>query len=268
MLICKTDFQFTVHIRFIKIVYTVFTEGVQQAAAIPCKQTINEGGKKMPKILIVDDDVHIRELLKHLLTTEGFEVYEAVDGLDALKQLENVQVDLVVLDIMMPNMDGWEVCQEIRQFYEIPILMLTAKRETSEKLKGFAMGTDDYLAKPFEPLELLARVKALLKRYQISISQTVQIGRVSLNKKTYEVQIESRHVQLPLKEFELLFLLASYPGKTFTREQLIERIWGYDYEGDERTVDVHIKRLRSRFDRTQVGFNIQTVRGLGYRLEG
>lgn len=221
----------------------------------------------MAKILIVDDDLHIRELLKLLLTTEGFDVYEAVDGIDALDRLEHVQVDLVVLDIMMPNMDGWELCQEIRQFYELPILMLTAKRETSEKLKGFAMGTDDYLAKPFEPLELVARVKALLKRYQISISQTIQIGNLSLNKKTYEVQIGNMDVSLPLKEFELLFLLASYPGKTFTRDQLIEKLWGYDYEGDERTVDVHVKRLRGRFVSSLVNFEIQTVRGLGYRLE-
>lgn len=221
----------------------------------------------MAKVLIVDDDLHIRELLKLLLTTEGFDVYEAVDGIDALNRLAHIQVDLVVLDIMMPNMDGWELCQEIRRFYELPILMLTAKRETSEKLKGFAMGTDDYLAKPFEPLELVARVKALLKRYQISISQTIQIGNLSLNKKTYEVQIGNMDVSLPLKEFELLFLLASYPGKTFTRDQLIENIWGYDYEGDERTVDVHVKRLRGRFVSSLVDFEIQTVRGLGYRLE-
>lgn len=221
----------------------------------------------MARILIVDDDLHIRELLHLFLSKEGFEVYEAVDGLDALKKLERIQVDLVVLDIMMPNMDGWELCQEIRAFYDLPILMLTAKRETSEKLKGFAMGTDDYLAKPFEPLELVARVKALLKRYQISISQTVEIGNVTLNKKTYEVQVGNTDIRLPLKEFELLFLLASYPGKTFTREQLIEKIWGYDYEGDERTVDVHVKRLRSRFDQSLVDFQIQTVRGLGYRLE-
>lgn len=221
----------------------------------------------MAKILIVDDDLHIRELLHLFLSNEGFEVYEAVDGLDALKQLERIQVDLVVLDIMMPNMDGWELCQEIRAFYDLPILMLTAKRETSEKLKGFAMGTDDYLAKPFEPLELVARVKALLKRYQISISQTVEIGNLYLNRKNYVVQVESQESSLPLKEFELLYLLASYPGKTFTREQLIEKIWGYDYEGDERTVDVHVKRLRSRFDQSVVDFQIQTVRGLGYRLE-
>lgn len=221
----------------------------------------------MVNILIVDDDAHIRELLHLLLTTEGFTVFEAVDGIDALDQLENARIELVILDIMMPHMDGWALCYEIRQFYEMPILMLTAKRETSEKLKGFEMGTDDYLAKPFEPLELIARVKALLKRYRISISKTVTIGKVQLDKKTYEVHANSDDILLPRKEFELLFLLASYPGKTFTREQLIEQVWGYDYEGDERTVDVHIKRIRHRFPKEHVQFSIQTVRGLGYRLE-
>lgn len=221
----------------------------------------------MTNILIVDDDPHIRELLKVLLTSEGFTIYEAADGIKALKQLDTFDIDMVILDIMMPNMDGWELCQEIRTYYDYPVLMLTAKRETSEKLKGFDIGTDDYLVKPFEPLELLARVKAILKRYQISISQTIQLGSITLNKKTYEmIQFGESHV-LPLKEFELLFLLASYPNKTFTRDQLIERIWGFDYEGDERTVDVHIKRLRTKFKEEKNIFNIKTVHGLGYRLE-
>ncbi len=221
----------------------------------------------MAKILIVDDDSHIRELVGLLLRNEGFQTYGAVDGVEALQILQSTQVDMVILDIMMPNMDGWELCQELRTVYDFPVLMLTAKRETSQKLKGFDMGTDDYLVKPFEPLELVARVKALLKRYQISTSQTVQIGRLHLNQKTYEVIHPEEQFILPLKEFELLFLLASYPGKTFTREQLIEKIWGYDYEGDERTVDVHIKRLRGRFSDKQNDFQIRTVRGLGYRLE-
>lgn len=221
----------------------------------------------MAKILIVDDDAHIRELVRLLLDHEGFRIYEATDGVEALALLESVQVDMVILDIMMPNMDGWELCQELRDFYDFPLLMLTAKRETSQKLKGFDMGTDDYLVKPFEPLELVARVKALLKRYQISISQNIQIGELHLNRKTYEVFYQDKQLVLPLKEFDLLFLLSSYPGKTFTREQLIEQIWGYDYEGDERTVDVHIKRLRERFSGEQGGFQIRTVRGLGYRLE-
>lgn len=221
----------------------------------------------MTNILIVDDDPHIRELVHVLLVNEGFTVYEASDGIKALEKLETIHVDLVILDIMMPNMDGWELGKELIRFYDFPILMLTAKRETSEKLKGFDIGTDDYLVKPFEPLELVARVKALLKRYQISISQTIQLGSLTLNKRTYEVIQAGENNVLPLKEFELLFLLASYPNQTFTREQLIEKIWGIDYEGDERTVDVHIKRLRTRFKNEQATFQIKTVHGLGYRLE-
>ncbi len=221
----------------------------------------------MTKILIVDDDPHIRELVSLILQNEGFATYEACDGVDALKTLESVQVEMVILDIMMPNMDGWKLCQELREHYELPLLMLTAKGETAQKIKGFELGTDDYLVKPFEPLELVARVKALLKRYRIAVSQTVQIGSLTLDRKTYEVSLDSKSLTLPLKEFELLFKLASYPGKTFSREQLIEQIWGYDYEGDERTVDVHIKRLRERFPEDRHSFKISTVRGLGYRLE-
>ncbi|RED54698.1 response regulator transcription factor [Cohnella lupini] len=221
----------------------------------------------MTKILVVDDDPHIRELVKVFLLQEGFEVLEASNGVDALRLLETTAADLVILDIMMPHMDGWELCQELREHYEMPLLMLTAKGETAQKLKGFQLGTDDYMVKPFEPVELVARVKALLKRYRISISQNVAVGNVQLNRQTYSLQADDQLLTLPLKEFELLFKLASYPGKTFSREQLIEQIWGYDYEGDERTVDVHIKRLRERFPDGQFGFRITTIRGLGYRLE-
>ncbi len=167
----------------------------------------------------------------------------------------------------MPNMDGWELCREIRKQYDIPLLMLTAKGDTAQKVKGFELGTDDYLVKPFEPAELVARVKALLKRYRIAISQTVQVGELMMNRKTYEVFWGNRTIELPLKEFELLFKLANYPGKTFSREQLIEDIWGYDYEGTDRTVDVHINRLRERFSDNYGSFKISTIRGLGYRLE-
>jgi two-component system, OmpR family, response regulator len=221
----------------------------------------------MTQILIVDDDPHIRELLRLLLQNEGFEIREAGDGVEALALLESAKADLVILDIMMPNMDGWTLCRELREHYDLPLLMLTAKGETMQKIKGFELGTDDYLVKPFEPLELVVRVKALLKRYRIAASQTVQIGELLLNRKTYEISVGSNSLTLPLKEFELLFKLASYPGKTFSREQLIEQIWGYDYEGDERTVDVHIKRLRERFPEEVHSFKISTVRGLGYRLE-
>lgn len=221
----------------------------------------------MGKILIVDDDLHIRELIKVFLSNEGFEVYEASDGVEALSKLETVKVDMAILDIMMPNMDGWQLCRELRESYDIPLLMITAKGETSQKIKGFELGTDDYLVKPFDPLELVVRVKALLKRYQIVSSQVVQIGRLSMNRKTYEVTVGSENLTLPLKEFELLYKLASYPGRTMSREQLIEDIWGYDFEGNERTLDVHINRLRERFPEEQYDFKIRTIRGLGYRLE-
>lgn len=221
----------------------------------------------MATILVVDDDPHIRELVGVFLREEGFTVLEAADGREALALLETTRADLVILDIMMPNMDGWQLCRELRELYDTPLLMLTAKGETSQKIKGFQLGTDEYLVKPFEPLELVARVKALLRRYRIAVSQRVQIGELLLDRKTYEAQVGDKQVTLPLKEFELLFKLASYPGKTFSREQLIEQIWGYDYEGDERTVDVHIKRLRERFPEERHSFRISTIRGLGYRLE-
>ncbi|MFM1652103.1 response regulator transcription factor [Brevibacillus sp. B_LB10_24] len=221
----------------------------------------------MTKILVVDDDPHIRELVSHFLQQEGFDTYEASDGVEALSTLESVKADLVILDVMMPNMDGWQLCRELRAHYDLPLLMLTAKGETMQKVKGFELGTDDYLVKPFEPLELVARVKALLKRYRIAASQTVQINELLLDRKTYEISVRGKSLALPRKEFELLFKLAGNPGKTLSREQLIEQIWGYDYEGDERTVDVHIKRLREKFPESEHSFKIRTVRGLGYRLE-
>jgi DNA-binding response OmpR family regulator len=221
----------------------------------------------MNKILIVDDDPHIRELVRVFLRKDGFEVVEASDGVEALSKLDSVKVDLAVIDVMMPNMDGWELCRELRGTLDIPILMLTAKAETSQKLKGFQLGSDDYLVKPFEPLELVARVSALLRRYRIATSQTIQIEELSMDRKTFEVTVNGESLSLPLKEFELLFKLASYPGRTFSREQLIEDIWGYDFRGNDRTLDVHINRLRDRFPEERHSFKITTIRGLGYRLE-
>jgi len=215
----------------------------------------------------VDDDPHIRELVRHFLQQEGLTVHEAADGAEALAKLESVKVSLVILDIMMPNMDGWELCRRLREYYDFPLLMLTAKGETSQKIKGFQLGTDDYLVKPFEPPELVARVKALLRRYRIAVSRQVRIGEVTLDRGTYEVTVAGERITLPPKEFELLFKLASYPGQTLTRERLIEEIWGYDFEGNERTLDVHINRLRDRFPEERHSFRIATVRGLGYRLE-
>ncbi|AQY49712.1 two component transcriptional regulator [Listeria weihenstephanensis FSL R9-0317] len=221
----------------------------------------------MNRILMVDDDSHIRELVTIFLEQEGFTVFNAEDGIDALTILEKTTVDLAIVDIMMPNMDGWELCSAIKNFQEIPVIFLTARGEIEQKIKGFSLGADDYVVKPFAPEELVARIRVLLKRYQILATQEIRIGNIALNEKEMLVMIQNRSVTLPLKEFQLLFRLAGYPDKTFSREQLIEEIWGYDYEGDERTVDVHIKRLREKFPTEISGFSIRTIRGLGYRLE-
>lgn len=221
----------------------------------------------MSTILIVDDDPHLRELASIFLRQEGFDIVEASNGVEALSVLEKCKVSLVTLDIMMPEMDGWELCRQLRLYYDVPILMLTVGGETSQKLKGFLVGTDDYLVKPFEPLELVARVKALLKRYRIATSQRVQVGELLMDRKTFEIVVHGEHLTLPLKEFELLFQLASEPGRTFSRDQLIESIWGYDFAGNDRTLDVHINRLRERFPEVCHSFKIKTIRGLGYRLE-
>ncbi|AJS57220.1 response regulator transcription factor [Paenibacillus sp. IHBB 10380] len=221
----------------------------------------------MAKILIADDDEYIRELITLFLRNEGFEILEARDGAEALAIVENSQIDLVILDIMMPQLDGWELCKEIRRIdLNIPILMVTAKGESAQKVKGFQLGTDDYVTKPFDPLELVMRVKALLKRYMIVSSQTVQLGGIMLNRRNFQVIRGDETFNLPLKEFELLFKLANHPGQIFTREQLIAHIWGMNYEGDDRTVDVHIKRLREKFAGDSQHFQIETARSLGYRL--
>ncbi|WP_434751284.1 response regulator transcription factor [Paenibacillus amylolyticus] len=221
----------------------------------------------MATILVADDDANIRELVCLFLRNDGFETVEAVDGHQALTLYKERSIDLVVLDIMMPIMDGWTLCRELRQMNaDLPLLMLTARGETWEKVKGFELGTDDYLTKPFDPLELTVRVKALLKRYKIGSTHMIQFGDVTLDRQSYKVILGTESLTLPLKEFELLYKLAGTPGQVYTREQLIDQIWGLDYTGDDRTVDVHIKRLRERFATTS-DFQIETVRGLGYRLE-
>lgn len=221
----------------------------------------------MTKLLIVDDDQHIRELMSLFLRNEGFDLIEAENGLEALTIMETETIALVILDVMMPEMNGWQLVKKIRSFDEIiPLLMVTAKGEATHKIKGFRLGTDDYLTKPFDPLELVMRVKALLKRARINASQIIQLGTLELNRQTYDVKRQGQLLTLPLKEFELLFTLASYPGQIFTREQLITQIWGMDYEGDDRTVDVHIKRIREKFRDDRAFFHIESARGLGYRL--
>lgn len=222
----------------------------------------------MATILVIDDDPHIRELVSALLSGEGFAVCDAKNGRDALAKLGEMKIDLCVLDLMMPGMDGYEFCRHARRYYEdLPILMLTAKGRLNDKVKGFELGVDDYLTKPFEGMELVVRVKALLRRYHIAAAQIVQIGLLTLDKNSCSVTADGVQTDIPMKEFELLFKLGGTPGRTFNRDQLIEEVWGFDYEGNERTLDVHISRLRDRFPAEKYGFKITTVRGLGYRLE-
>lgn len=221
----------------------------------------------MVSILIADDDPSILELIHMYLSREGYSVHTARDGKEAFDMLGNGKWDLIILDVMMPHMDGWQLTQDIRRYYgDVPILLVTAKGESEDKIKGFRLGTDDYLAKPFVAEELVMRVKALLRRYRIFSGESLSIGNVRLDASTKEADTNGSLQALPAKEFDLLYTLAGFPGQIFTRDQLIEKIWGHDYDGDERTVDVHIKRLRDRFTEEN-GFTIQTIRGIGYRIE-
>ncbi|WP_232696041.1 response regulator transcription factor [Brevibacillus daliensis] len=218
-------------------------------------------------ILIADDDSHILELLRYYLIKEGYQVIAAPDGEVALQLLEQEKVHLAVIDVMMPGKTGWELCREIRTNFDIPVILLTAKGEIKDKERGFLSGTDDYLTKPFEPTELLFRIKALLRRYQIVNQQVITIHNTVIDRNSHVVKVGDETIHLPLKEFELLSQLASFPDQIFTRDQLLEMIWGIDFQGDARTIDVHIKRLRERFVDKSHDFLITTVRGLGYKLE-
>ena len=220
----------------------------------------------MNTILVVDDDPHIRKLMRLYLENSQFSVVEANDGQEALDYIAHTKVDLMIVDVMMPRIDGIELTEDVRGYLDIPILMVTAKGESRDKVKGFQAGTDDYLVKPFDPVELVLRVKSLLKRYNVSLTKVIQLGDVRIDLATLTVSTIEETIQLKKKECELLFMLASLPGRIFTRTQLIESLWGIDYEGDERTVDVHIKRLRQRIEPFS-SLTITAIRGLGYRLE-
>ncbi|WP_027094707.1 response regulator transcription factor [Cohnella thermotolerans] len=223
----------------------------------------------MANLLVVDDDPDIRELIAFYLKDEGFQVFEAGNGRAAVQQTRKRKIDLAVIDIMMPEMDGWALCRLMKEEHpDMPILMVSAKNETPHKIKGLQLGADDYVVKPFDPLELVARVRTLLRRYRIQASMIIEAGDLLLDKNRYELVWKDKREPLPLKEFDLLFKLAGSPGKIFTRYQLIEQIWGLEYEGDERTVDVHIKRLRERLaELDDCPVSIVTKRGLGYKLE-
>ncbi|GAB6992200.1 response regulator transcription factor [Paenibacillus pini] len=221
----------------------------------------------MIRILIADDDPNIRELLRHYLQSEGYEVFEAADGVEASACLIQEQIHLAVVDVMMPNKDGIQLCQEIRTYYDFPVILLTAKDQLVDKEKGYSVGTDDYVTKPFEPKELLFRIKALLRRYQMVNAQTIKLNNTIIDVKSYVVHSGDQMLMLPTREFELLAQLASFPDRVYTREELIQNVWGADFSGDDRTVDVHIKRLREHFTHSEADFSIKTVRGVGYKLE-
>ena len=222
------------------------------------------------RILIVDDDVNIRQLLRLYMEREGYEVDEAARGDEAAAMFEKRPPGLVLLDLMLPGLDGMEVCRRIRRVSAIPIIMLTAKDETMDKIVGLELGADDYITKPFDPKEVVARVKACLRRAQggAEPAKALMFPELSVNLTSYEVTFLGQRVEMPPKEIELLYFLASHPGQVFTRDQLLEQVWGYDYFGDPRTVDVHIKRLRSKFrDSDEYGWRIMTVWGVGYKFE-
>lgn len=222
----------------------------------------------MANILIVDDDINILNLVNIHLSEQGHLVFKAQHGIEALEILKKEVCHLAVVDVMMPFMDGYELTKTIRSLYNIPIILLTAKNQIEDKEHGFQAGTDDYLVKPFEPKELSFRIKALLRRYDLHPAESViRLGSTAIDKRNYEVQIGEKTMLLPLKEFELLYFFMSNPFQVFSRDRLIEQIWGYDYEGDVRTVDVHVKRLRERFSNLTDDFQIKTVRGVGYSLE-
>lgn len=222
-------------------------------------------------ILLVDDEVQIRELLSLYFTKEGFQVEEAADGVEAIRKIEQLKPGLVILDVMLPVLDGTEVCRQIRKFSQVPILMLTARGEDEDRIMGLELGADDYVTKPFNPREIVARVNAILRRVPQGVSQQegqLHFPGLEIYFHAHSVMVEGKEVALTGKEMELIWCLASQPGRTFSRELLLEKVWGYTYGGETRTVDTHIKRLRQKLEAREGGpWDIQTVWGVGYKFE-
>ncbi|MDI6618905.1 MAG: response regulator transcription factor [Clostridiales bacterium] len=219
------------------------------------------------KILIVDDDVNISELLKMYIEKEGYKCVQAYNGREAIEKMDDT-IELVILDIMLPIMNGWDVLKEIRKKYDTPVIMLTAKGETFDKVLGLELGADDYIVKPFEPKELMARLKAVLRRYKpAEAEKVISYDGIVIDMDKFQVVIKGRIIEMPPKELELLYFLAQNPNKVYTREQLLNEIWGYDFIGDSRTVDVHVKRLREKIETEGVNWSLKTVWGVGYKFE-
>lgn len=225
------------------------------------------------KIMIVDDDKNICELLRLYLEKEGYETRLAYDGEAAFAEFESWQPDLVLLDIMMPKQDGWETCRKIRAQSAVPIIMLTAKGETFDKVLGLELGADDYIVKPFDTKEVVARIKAVLRRSAAPAkeeeggSKRISFENLELDLDKYELKVSDKLVEAPPKEMELLYFLASHPGRVFTRDQLLDEVWGFEYYGDSRTIDVHVKRLREKIEGASENWTLKTVWSVGYKFE-
>ncbi len=222
------------------------------------------------KVLIVEDEANIAELLRLYLEKDGFETAVAPDGGAGVSMAQSFEPDLIFLDIMLPVMDGWAVCREIRKTSDVPIIMLTARGETSDKISGLEMGADDYITKPFEIKELMARVHAVLRRYEpdeATKEKKLSFDKLIINMDSYELIVDGRKIDTPPKELELLFHLASSPNRVYTRNQLLDEVWGFDYFGDSRTVDVHVKRLREKLENVSDQWSLTTVWGVGYKFE-
>ncbi len=223
------------------------------------------------KILVADDDKNICELLKLYLEKEDYSVVLAGNGEEAIARFDEENPDLILLDVMMPKLDGWQVCRELRKKSECPIIMITAKGETFDKVLGLELGADDYVVKPFEPKEIIARIKAVMRRTGKASAETdkkeVNFDKLTVNMTKYELKVDGRVIDTPPKELELLFHLASNPNRVYTRDQLLDEVWGFEYYGDSRTVDVHIKRLREKLEGVSEKWSLKTVWGVGYKFE-
>ncbi len=225
---------------------------------------------KTRKILIVDDDTNICELLRLYIEKDGFDTVIAHTGTQAIKKFEQETPDLILLDIMLPELDGWQVCREIRKTSNVPVIMLTAKGEVFDKVLGLELGADDYVVKPFEAKEIVARVHAVLRRTAVPDEPDIKLvtwDKLSVNLTNYELKVKGVTIDTPPKELELLYHLASNPNRVFTRDQLLDEVWGFDYYGDSRTVDVHVKRLREKIDGVSEQWELKTVWGVGYKFE-
>ena len=220
-------------------------------------------------ILVVEDDRNISDLIQMYLVKEGFEVRIAADGGKAIAEFQKSVPDLILLDIMLPVMDGWAVCAKIRETSKVPIIMLTAKSEVFDRIQGLEMGADDYIVKPFEMKELLARINAVLRRTEIPVdtSKILRFDKLVINLDAYELIVDGKKIDTPPKELELLYHLAATPNRVYTRNQLLDEVWGFDYFGDSRTVDVHIKRLREKIENVSDQWALKTVWGVGYKFE-